>query len=235
MEKQQKKTNLFLLFLSMAWLLISAFISKDYFFAGDKISFCKVMIIMGQAVFFFVLLYLLATHQKFNFWHVLFMGGGLFLFVIGCFQLSTNTELNAISSKILEHIVDLIFIGLFAILGVVMLLIGLRTILKMSRCTMSINAECIKVKESIRRGGGDYASRTYSPIWKCNYNDKEIILESSSYTSKMYNVGDKQNILINPNNTNEFIDNTQKVTGPMFTIGGILFVCVAIIFIFSFF
>lgn len=231
MEKQQKKVNLFLFFLSMAWLLISVFISKDYFFAGDKISFCKVMIIMGQAVFFFVLLYLLATHQKFNFWHILFMGGGLFLFVIGCFQLSTNTELNAISSKILEHIVDLIFIGIFAILGVVFFSIGLRIILKMSRCTMSINAECIKVKENIGRD----MFRTCSPIWKCNYNDKEIILESSSYTNKMYNVGDKQNILINPNNTNEFIDNTQKVTGIMFTIGGILFVCVAIIFIFSFF
>lgn len=230
MEKQHKKVNLFLFFLSMAWLLISVFISKDYFFAGDKISLCKVMIIMGQAVFFFALFYLLATHQKFNFWYALLMSGGLFLFVTGCMQLSANTEFNAISDKILEHIGDLIFIVLSSILGIIFFSKGLRIISKISRCTMNIEAECVKVKESIKSRDG-YTVHTCSPIWKCNFNNKEIILESAAYTSKTYNIGDKQNILINPNDTNEFIDNTQKSVGIIFTIFGILFICAAVIFI----
>lgn len=99
---------------------------------------------------------------------------------------------------------------------------------------MNIEAECIKVKESIKRRNG-YTVHTCSPIWKCNFNNKEIILESAAYTSKTYNIGDKQNILINPNDTNEFMDNTQKFTGTIFTIVGALFVCAAVIFIFLIF
>ena len=68
-----------------------------------------------------------------------------------------------------------------------------------------------------------------------DFNNKEIILESAAYTSKTYNIGDKQNILINPNDTNEFMDNTQKFTGTIFTIVGALFVCAAVIFIFLIF
>ena len=74
-----------------------------------------------------------------------------------------------------------------------------KNILLKRRCTDSIKVKCVEIMEK-----EDYYQSLYLPMWKGQYNGKEIIFETD-YTTKKYDIDDTEIIKVNPNDLNEFV------------------------------
>jgi len=92
--------------------------------------------------------------------------------------------------------------------------------------------ECMNVKEKDQQTEDIGLIHLYSPIYKGKYRDKEYIFESDLYSQKVYKVGQKILIKINPNNPKEFIDPViENNNEDMFFL---TIFCIIYVFIFTF-
>lgn len=111
-----------------------------------------------------------------------------------------------------------IFIMIF---GIIFLAVGIFVLVNggnmAKKCTEPITAEVINIEKSESTDEDGFTSYTYTPIVEYTVGDKTVAKSSGKGASAPeYQIGDKIDLLYNPNNVEEFIiagDNSYKIIG----------------------
>ena len=121
-----------------------------------------------------------------------------------------------------------IIVGLLAIAIGIFCIIYNNSLTK--RCTEKVTATIIEIIEEQEIDEDNHVSYTYYPILRYEVNERPMEQRSSSnINTNKYKVGDKLNIMYNPNKPEEFIIDGEKhllYIGLAAIIGGIIFLVV---------
>ena len=124
-----------------------------------------------------------------------------------------------------------IFLSFF-IPGVIFVVKAVRTRTKRKRCTIPVGVKCTKIEEHYfagRTGSGHRSGHmSYLPTFVGNVNGVDITYKPKYYSPSLYNdleVGDRIDILVNPNDHKEWFlpDNLQTVYQDRNHISGLKF------------
>ena len=134
-------------------------------------------------------------------------------------------------------IFGIIFSGVWTLLGVIFLIIGLVMLnnrkRKKSNCTSVTYGKVIDIVKNRRYNGHGVYYTSWNPVFEYNIGELKFIKESYYGNSQSkYAIGQKVEVYYNPEDYNEYYiagDNLPKTLATIFTIVGIVAIIVAII------
>lgn len=165
--------------------------------------------------------------RKFNFLNLIFpvAGSGIILVCL-FYMLADKSLINSFN----ENILPVLCCSLFAVVGLVMLGVGIvKPIKDKARCSVLVTAEVIDIKRRLSSDSDGGSTWVYAPVYRYYYQGRDYLNESDLYSSSVVKVGTQQEIRLNPNNPNDFIEPKRQVgvavlaiiMGVIFTVAGI--------------
>lgn len=125
--------------------------------------------------------------------------------------------------------------GSFLIAGVLMIIMPfLKRHFLLQRCTESVTATCIFLDSRVHHGKHG-AHRVYAPKWQYTVNGTSYEHQETSYTNRYVpNIGDEQEIFVNPEQPEEMYRDNKGVFAVVLPMG-IIFVAVSLLTIYMVF
>ena len=215
MNKDSKSSLIGIIFI--IWF-IGSIISMVYF---SKINEYYTIMIFGQYFLVFGIIPLKSAKGMEKLMSVPFILVGLCCILIP--YLIMNPEVLSISLN-WDAIIPILLILAFIIAGLAMIFIPIINKNRLKKvCTIMVSAKIIDYKYTY----GDNGNKLYSPIYEFDFNGKKHNVSNEVYS----NIGNKPidtivNLMINPNNPEEYIDNSK--VNKFLLVLGIIFLSVSI-------